>query len=169
MRLLISLCLLCHTLCSAQSDPQKQVRRAAHTLDEADAAKVLAYIYHLNARDPAIKQAEDLPPTSVSWSSLEVDFDHEDQGAPVEHIFVVTNTGTSALRITNVAGACACIKTEWSMSYIQPGEHGYVSVVFATHDRLGPQRQPITVTMNTTPSQQVLALIGEVVLKLGNQ
>src|SRR6188768_4185340 len=41
------------------------------------------------------------------------DFGKIPQGKPVTHIFEVTNTGKTALTITNVQASCGCTTPEW--------------------------------------------------------
>lgn len=86
------------------------------------------------------------------------------QGAKVEHRFAFTNTGGSALVITDVRGSCGCtVGKDWPKNPIKPGGKAGITVTFDSEGRNGRQDRTVTVVANTTPPSTVLTLTGEVV------
>ncbi len=86
------------------------------------------------------------------------------QGSKVEHRFTFTNTGGSALLITDVRGSCGCtVSKDWPREPIAPGATGGVTVTFDSEGRDGKQTKTVTIVTNSTPPSTVLTLVGEVV------
>lgn len=83
------------------------------------------------------------------------------QGIPVTYTFNFTNTGTSALIITNVEIICGCTSPDWSKNPIMPGQSGFVSAKFNAH-QLGYFKKWVTVVSNATKTKQKLYFTGEV-------
>jgi Protein of unknown function (DUF1573). len=56
------------------------------------------------------------------------DFGKLQQGRPVTHTFLITNTGTAPLLLTNVQASCGCTTPEWTKEAIQPGATSTIKV-----------------------------------------
>jgi hypothetical protein len=86
------------------------------------------------------------------------------QGARVTELFHFTNTGRSALVITDVRGSCGCtVGKSWPKQPVPPGGTGTIEVTFDSEGRTGHQDNSVTVLANTAPPTTVLAVTAEVV------
>jgi hypothetical protein len=105
---------------------------------------------------------DDLP--RIAFDSTHADMGRIVQGAKVDRTFTFTNTGGSALVITDVRGSCGCtVGKDWPKDPVKPGDQGTISVTFDSEGRSGKQDKTVTVVANTTPPSHVLTLSGEVV------
>ena len=105
---------------------------------------------------------EDLP--QISFNGTHQDMGQIVQGTKVTREFTFTNTGGSALVLSDVRGSCGCtVGREWPKHPIKPGETGTIEVVFDSEGRSGRQDKTITVVANTTPPSTVLTISGEVI------
>lgn len=85
------------------------------------------------------------------------------QGEKVEHTFTFVNKGDADLIITGARGSCGCTVPTWPKEPIRPGEKGEIFVVFNSEGKEGKQHKQITVTANTNPATNYLAISGMVV------
>lgn len=86
------------------------------------------------------------------------------QGTQFTDRYTFTNTGRSALVITDVRGSCGCtVSKDWPRQPIKPGEKASIEVSFDSEGRTGRQDKTVTVVANTSPPSTVLTLGGEVV------
>ena len=105
---------------------------------------------------------DDLP--TIAFEETHFDMGRMVQGNKVEHRFIFTNKGGSALVITDVRGSCGCtVGKDWPKEPIQPGGKGGITVTFDSEGRTGRQDRTVTVVANTSPPSTVLTLSGEVV------
>ena len=81
------------------------------------------------------------------------------------HEFVVKNTGTAPLVITQVLTSCGCAQPEWSKNPIEPGQEGFVIVHYSMEDRPGPFSKHITAFTNERNMRQVFTITGDVIPK----
>ena len=96
----------------------------------------------------------------ISLKETEYDFGKIPQGKPVTHIFMLTNTGSTPLKLDNVQASCGCTTPEWSKDEIAPGASSKITVGYnAAAD--GPFTKFITITYNGTQNKQV-TIKGEV-------
>jgi len=93
------------------------------------------------------------------------DFGKIKSGEKVTYDFKFTNTGKTPLIITDAVATCGCTKPEVPHTPIKPGESGVVHVTFNSAGKNGLQDKMITITANTNPAQNMVHLIGEVLLK----
>lgn len=84
----------------------------------------------------------------------EHDFKMIPQGRPVFYQFVVTNTGTSPLKLDDVHASCGCTTPEWNHDAIAPGASSQIKVGFNAA-AAGPFEKYITITYNGTQSKQL--------------
>lgn len=90
------------------------------------------------------------------------DFGKVKAGEKVTYEFKFTNTGQSPLIISNATATCGCTVPEWPKAPVQPGQGGNIKVTFDSANKEGLQDKQITVTANTSPAQNVVHLVGEV-------
>ena len=89
------------------------------------------------------------------------DFGKIPQGKPVHHVFLVTNTGKSPLKLANVQASCGCTTPEWDKETpIPAGEDGKITVGYNAASE-GAFTKLITITYNETQSKQI-TIKGEV-------
>ena len=93
------------------------------------------------------------------------DFGKVKAGDKVTYEFKFTNTGPSPLIITSATATCGCTVPEWPKAPVQPGQGGVIKVTFDSANKEGLQDKQITVTANTSPAQNVVHLVGEVLKK----
>ena len=84
---------------------------------------------------------------------------------PVNVEYIVTNTGTDPLVLTEVEPDCACTVAQWTQTPIAPGAKGTINVTFDA-EALGHFQKSIAVFTNAEPHVVYLYLDGEVVREL---
>jgi hypothetical protein len=111
-------------------------------------------------------RAADVPPHVVVDAAV-YDFGSVEQGAPVEHVFRLRNTGTDALRVDHVKGTCACTVGVATGEAIAPGDEAWVTVQLDTARLAGRTTKTATVYTSdpVTPTIPV-TLTGEVLTDL---
>jgi len=118
-----------------------------------------------NANVSGTGNAEDAP--VLKFEKITHDFGKLKVGDKVSYDFNFTNTGKSPLIITDGFASCGCTKPEWPKNPIKPGESGKIHVTFNSQGKTpGLQDKLITITANTNPPQNVVHLIGELVVQL---
>ncbi|RAV99604.1 DUF1573 domain-containing protein [Pseudochryseolinea flava] len=85
-----------------------------------------------------------------------------EEGGPVEHEFVFTNTSDRAIRILNVQPSCGCTTPAWSKDVIAIGKTGYVKAVFDPKSRPGYFTKTLSVTTDFDATPIVLQIKGTV-------
>jgi len=76
--------------------------------------------------------------------------------------FIITNTGDSALVITNVVPSCGCTTPEWTKTPIAPKGQGKITAIYDPANRPGVFSKTLTVHSNVKPGVVVLIIKGEV-------
>lgn len=91
-------------------------------------------------------------------------FGKVEQGKPVTHEFVFTNTGTEPVVVSKVEVSCGCTTPDFTRDPILPGKTG---VIRATYNAaaLSTFLKPLTVLSNSESPSITLFLKGEVVKK----
>jgi len=92
------------------------------------------------------------------------DFGKIKPGDTVVYDYKFTNAGKSPLIITDGYASCGCTKPSWPKTPVKPGDSGIIHVKFDSKGKMGLQDKLITITANTNPPQNVVHLIGEVVV-----
>ena len=90
------------------------------------------------------------------------DFGQVNEGDKVVFDFFFTNTGKSALIISNATATCGCTVPEYPKKPLAPGKTGIIHVVFNTTGKSGMQNKIITLTTNTFKGNEELYLVGNV-------
>ncbi len=83
------------------------------------------------------------------------------QGKDKNIEFIIQNTGTGNLIITNAKAGCGCTKLEYPKEIIKPGNKERIKVTFNSN-KTGEQKKNITLTTNATPSIKILTIEGMV-------
>jgi Protein of unknown function (DUF1573) len=105
-----------------------------------------------------------LPITTVAFSETVYNFGTIEQGTPVTHKFIVTNTGTEDLVISEVKRTCGCTNLEWSKEPIKPNASGWVDATFNAASP-GNFSKTIFFNANVDPNPVGLTFQGEVKAK----
>lgn len=84
---------------------------------------------------------------SVSVNKEVHDYGDIKQGGDPYCEFVVKNTGTEPLIISNAKGSCGCTVPEWSRDPVMPGKTTIIKVRYDTN-RVGPINKTVTITSN---------------------
>jgi hypothetical protein len=103
-------------------------------------------------------------PTSMAkfkWENTTHNFGKINQGKPVSHEFLFTNTGTIPLVISNVKGSCGCTVTNYTKEPIAPGKTGNVKATFNAA-AMGAFNKSVRVTANVEGGMETLFIKGEV-------
>lgn len=72
--------------------------------------------------------------------------------------FLITNTGSEPLIISNAKGSCGCTVPEWPKAPILPGKSAAMTVRYDTK-RVGPINKNVTITSNDTSNENVVVRI----------
>ena len=81
------------------------------------------------------------------------------QGKDKNIEFIIQNTGTGDLIITNAKASCGCTQLEYPKEIIKPGNKERIKVTFNSN-KIGEQKKNITLTTNATPSIKILTIEG---------
>lgn len=100
------------------------------------------------------------------FAEEEFDFGNINEGQVIEHIFNFTNNGQAPLVISNITASCGCTSPEWTKTPVNPGEKGFVKVVFNSAAKSGAQAPTVTIQANTNPTVSRLRMKGSVTPKL---
>ncbi len=100
------------------------------------------------------------------FTEMEYDFGNINEGKVVEHVFNFTNNGQAPLVISNITASCGCTSPEWTKTPVNPGEKGFVKVVFNSTAKSGAQAPTVTIQANTNPTVTRLRMKGSVTPKL---
>lgn len=103
---------------------------------------------------------------SFEFSEMEYDFGTINEGQVIEHLFNFTNNGQAPLVISNITASCGCTSPDWTKTPIQPGQQGFVKVVFNSAAKSGAQAPTVTIQANTNPTVTRLRMKGSVTPKL---
>ena len=130
------------------------------------AAFVLSFSFGSFAQTSVKETAKPVTETPTASDALTVkeevyDFGKIPQGKPVHHDFVVTNTGTTPLKLGNVQASCGCTTPEWDKeNAILPGGTSVIKVGYNAQAE-GPFSKAITITYNDTATK-IITIKGEV-------
>lgn len=124
-------------------------------------ASVMAYAQQNNDVVKTVVEPAKTTEESLLLKEEVYDFGKIPQGKPVHHIFTVTNTGKSPLKIANVQASCGCTTPEWEKDKeIPAGENSDIKVGYNAASE-GAFTKFITITYNGTQTKQI-TIKGEV-------
>ncbi|WP_233268655.1 DUF1573 domain-containing protein [Cellulophaga sp. L1A9] len=98
----------------------------------------------------------------LSFDESTYNFGTIKEGDVVEHTFNFTNTGDSALVITDAKASCGCTVPSFSSEEIAPGESGTILVKFDSSNKSGSQSKTVTITSNTENEVERLYIEGTI-------
>jgi len=104
--------------------------------------------------------------TTVQIIDSTYNFGKVTDGERVEYNYRFKNTGKHPLVILSATASCGCTVPEKPDEPINPGETGFLKVVFNSKGRVGEAHKTITVTSNAYPAFPVLELSGEVTAEI---
>jgi hypothetical protein len=88
------------------------------------------------------------------------------EGQEVTHKYEIQNTGTAELIISQVRASCGCTAVKPDKMRLKPGENTFVTVIFNSENRLGPQEKFVYITSNDPVNPEYkLSFVGVVVDK----
>jgi hypothetical protein len=102
----------------------------------------------------------------ITFDTLTLELGSINQGQIVQKKFSFTNTGTDDLEIISVVPDCSCTSSEWTQVLIKPGQKGFVSVEYDSHDDIGKFLKTITVLHTAGDGYTFLEMTGFVAPKL---
>jgi hypothetical protein len=104
--------------------------------------------------------------TTMSVDRMEHDFgDISDNGGNVDTKFVITNTGSNPLLLSEAKGSCGCTVPDYPRDPIQPGESREIFVTFDPAGKEGAQNKTVTIMANTEPATTVINLRSNIIKK----
>lgn len=85
-----------------------------------------------------------------------------EQGDKIEYKFKFKNVGKSELVVVDATASCGCTKPSYPFIPIEPGEEGYIGVIFDSKGKLGRQKPSVVITTNADPATYTVYLEGYV-------
>lgn len=163
----LSLMIALGTSCSEKSNDQDAKIQALEEKIAALSAQgsTNSAITPVNAQ--ATQPADPSSLGSFSFPAMEYNFGTIPEGQVVEHVFNFTNNGQSPLVISNITASCGCTSPDWTKTPVNPGDKGFVKVVFNSAAKSGAQSPTVTIQANTEPTVTRLSLKGTVIPKAG--
>lgn len=93
---------------------------------------------------------------SVDFPELTHDFGTiPENGGPVSHEFLFTNTGDAPLMIVSASASCGCTRPEYSKKPVKPGKSEKIKVTFLPKGRPGEFTKTVTVRTNSKKVRKV--------------
>jgi hypothetical protein len=127
--------------------------------------KLISLVIFLVLTFPKVSFSQTLEPT-MSFDIETHDFGNiREEDGKVRYDFQFTNTGGKPLIINQVRASCGCTSPDWSKEPVLPGKKGFVSATYDPMNRPGPFAKTLTVTSNSTNSNVILTIKGEVTPK----
>jgi uncharacterized protein (DUF58 family) len=117
-----------------------------------------ALVFQANAQDQASGPV-------ITFKETSIDFGDIVQGAKVEHTFVLTNSGTAPLVISNVAATCGCTVPSWPKEPVAPGKSAEIKVSFNSTGKIGKQNSVVRIYSNASEPIEKVSLISNVLPK----
>jgi hypothetical protein len=98
----------------------------------------------------------------ISWKSELIELGEIPQNQPKSIDFEFTNTGNTAVTITNVKASCGCTATDYTKIPVQPGESAKITATYNAAAK-GFFTKTVTVTTNAEETPKVLSFKGTVI------
>jgi hypothetical protein len=86
----------------------------------------------------------------------------KEDGGPVTHEFVFTNSLTRPVKILAVQASCGCTTPAWSKEAVEPGKTGFIQASYNPKGRPGYFNKTLTVTSDADTNPIVLQIKGNV-------
>ncbi len=91
----------------------------------------------------------------LELKETEYNFGSIPQGKPVYHTFLITNKGTTPLKLDNVQASCGCTTPEWSKEPIAPSAADKIKVGYNAASE-GHFEKTVTITYNGNSTKQII-------------
>lgn len=132
---IIALSIIGFGLVSCKKEENKELQNsetiAPDSLSTAAPADSLSAVTPAPATGETVTPAaSNQPLTTVALSESNFDFGNIKKGDKVNHIYEITNTGTSPLVISEVKPGCGCTAPEFTKEPILPGKKGKITLSF---------------------------------------
>ena len=157
-----ALALVMGVSCNQKSDQEDKIKALEDKIAQLENNNTA--VTPVNAQTATPADASTLG--AFSFEEMEYDFGTINEGQVVEHIFNFTNNGQAPLVISNITASCGCTSPEWTKTPVNPGEKGFVKVVFNSAAKSGAQAPTVTIQSNTNPTVTRLRMKGSVTPKL---
>ena len=102
------------------------------------------------------------PKPQIEFEVIRHDFGTIIQGDTVLYNFNFVNKGKAPLEIESAKATCGCTQPSFPFIPIEPGEEGYIGVMYISVGKEGHQEPTITVTSNATKEPITLLMTGTV-------
>lgn len=113
-------------------------------------------------QNPGGKDGDKSQMPELSFEKKSHDFGKVTKGEKVAHSFKFTNTGEGELVIANANPSCGCTVPNHPKKPIEPGESGFIDVVFDSEGRGGKFEKSITIMSNNPGEPIKLYITGKV-------
>lgn len=157
-----ALALVMGVSCNQKSDQDEKIKALEEKIAQLENSNTA--VKPVNAQTATPADASTLG--AFSFEEIEYDFGTINEGQVVEHLFNFTNNGQAPLVISNITASCGCTSPDWTKTPVQPGESGFVKVVFNSTAKSGSQAPTVTIQANTNPTVTRLRMKGSVTPKL---
>lgn len=157
-----ALALVMGVSCNQKSDQEDKIKALEDKIAQLENNNTA--VTPVNAQTATPADASTLG--AFSFEEMEYDFGTINEGQVVEHLFNFTNNGQAPLVISNITASCGCTSPDWTKTPVQPGEKGFVKVVFNSTAKSGSQAPTVTIQANTNPTVTRLRMKGNVTPKL---
>jgi hypothetical protein len=101
----------------------------------------------------------------VDFDQITFNFGTIPSSQVVDHVFTITNRGTSDLIIRKVSASCGCTAVRPVKDLVSPGESTAIKVSFNAAGREGSQKKAITVITNDPKRSRTILWINGIVTK----
>lgn len=93
---------------------------------------------------------------AVSFPELTHDFGTiKENGGPVTHEFIFTNTGDAPLMIVNASASCGCTRPDYPKKPVKAGKSDKIKVTYLPKGRPGEFNKTVTVKTNAKKGRKV--------------
>lgn len=100
--------------------------------------------------------------SQITFTEMIHEFGEIEEGEKIAHKFMFTNNGSAPLVINDVQVSCGCTAPSYPFVPIEPGESGYIGVLYNSKGKFGTQKPTITVYTNAKGAPAELSLHGRI-------
>ncbi len=115
--------------------------------------------------NPATADKDGEGKTAMAVFTFETDnheFGEIVQGERVSYAFKFKNTGDAPLVISSASASCGCTVPEYTKTPVEPGEEGFINVIFDSSGKSGMVSKTVTIIANTIPNTKVLTISADI-------
>lgn len=152
------------TSCSQKSEQDAKIKALEEKIAQLETGN--SSVTPVNAQ--STQSADPSSLGAFQFEEMEYDFGTIREGEVIERVFNFTNNGEAPLVISNITASCGCTSPDWTKSPVNPGEEGFVKVVFNSASKSGAQSPTVTIQANTNPTVTRLRMKGTVTPKVAS-